>query len=122
MVITPDPLRRILAAATLSTAFSGVVFGQNGGEAVTLDEITVSAPRVETPLARIPGAVGVVGQEAIQRARQGIGMDESLNAIPGVFMQNRYNFAQDLRISIRGAGARAPFGIRGVQEIGRAHV
>lgn len=30
-------------------------------------------------------------------------------------MQNRYNFAQDLRISIRGAGARAPFGIRGVQ-------
>jgi iron complex outermembrane receptor protein len=30
-------------------------------------------------------------------------------------MQNRYNFAQDLRISIRGFGARAAFGIRGVK-------
>ncbi len=70
---------------------------------------------METPLSRVPGAVGVVGQEDIQRARQGIGLDESLNAIPGVFMQNRYNFAQDLRIAIRGFGARANFGIRGIK-------
>lgn len=106
---------RALLTAALATA-AGALFAQNDtGGAVTLDQITVSAPRVETPLSRVPGAVGVVDEAAIQRARQGIGMDESLNAIPGVFMQNRYNFAQDLRISIRGAGARAPFGIRGVQ-------
>ena len=30
-------------------------------------------------------------------------------------MQNRYNFAQDLRVSIRGFGARAQFGIRGIK-------
>jgi iron complex outermembrane receptor protein len=35
--------------------------------------------------------------------------------VPGLFMQNRYNFAQDLRVSIRGFGARAQFGIRGVK-------
>ncbi len=84
-------------------------------QAVQLDEITVSAPRMETPLSRVPGAVGVVDEERIQRARQGLGLDESLVNIPGVFMQNRYNFAQDLRVSIRGFGARAPFGIRGVK-------
>lgn len=112
-MVSPRP---VLAAAVFSTAASGAVLAQDdSSESLTLDEITVSAPRAETPLARVPGAVDVVNQEEIQRARQGIGMDESLNAVPGIFMQNRYNFAQDLRISIRGAGARAPFGIRGVK-------
>ena len=38
-----------------------------------------------------------------------------LAGVPGVFAVNRYNFAQDLRLSIRGFGARANFGIRGVR-------
>ena len=42
-------------------------------------------------------------------------MDEALSRVPGLFMQNRYNFAQDLRVSIRGFGARAQFGIRGIK-------
>lgn len=84
-------------------------------EPVELEEIVVSAPRVETRLSRVPGAVSVVNEAQIQRARQGLGLDESVARVPGVFLQNRYNFAQDLRISIRGAGARAPFGIRGVK-------
>ena len=32
-------------------------------------------------------------------------------------MQNRYNMAQDLRISLRGFGARSAFGIRGIKVI-----
>jgi len=89
--------------------------GAAAEDPVELDEIVVSAPRVETRLSRVPGAVGVVNEAQIQRARQGLGLDEALARVPGVFLQNRYNFAQDLRISIRGAGARAPFGIRGVK-------
>lgn len=113
----PGSLCRVLAAAVLLANPAGrAALAQDDADGpLTLEQISVSAPRVETPLARVPGAVGIVDEEDIQRARQGIGMDESLNAIPGVFMQNRYNFAQDLRVSIRGAGARAPFGIRGVQ-------
>ncbi len=38
-----------------------------------------------------------------------------MSRVPGLFMQNRYNFAQDLRLSIRGFGARAQFGIRGIK-------
>jgi iron complex outermembrane receptor protein len=35
--------------------------------------------------------------------------------VPGVFIQDRFNFAQDTRISIRGFGSRAAFGIRGIK-------
>ena len=81
----------------------------------TLEEIVVTATRIETPIAFVPGAVSVVGQDDIQVARQQLGLDESLTRVPGMYMQNRYNFAQDLRISIRGFGARANFGIRGIK-------
>jgi len=79
------------------------------------DEIIVTATRIPTTLDRIPAAVSVVGQDDIQLGRQQLGLDESLTRVPGLFMQNRYNFAQDLRVSIRGFGARANFGIRGVK-------
>ena len=40
---------------------------------------------------------------------------DALNLSPGVLVQNRNNFAQNPRVSIRGFGERAPFGIRGVR-------
>jgi iron complex outermembrane recepter protein len=84
--------------------------------AVTLaDDITVTATRLEKSLDQVPAAVSVVEREDLQRARQQIGLDESLTQVPGLFMQDRYNFSQDLRVSIRGFGARANFGIRGVR-------
>src|SRR5436190_5363131 len=80
-----------------------------------LEEIVGKATKIERPLDHVPSAASVVGQDDIQYARQQLGLDEALNRVPGMFMQNRYNFAQDLRISIRGFGARAQFGIRGVK-------
>ena len=77
--------------------------------------ITITSTRVEDEQARLPVAVGTVGEDEIQQGRQQLGLDESLTAIPGLFFQNRYNFAQDQRISIRGFGARADFGIRGIR-------
>ena len=35
--------------------------------------------------------------------------------VPGLFAMNAENFSQDLRVAIRGFGARAPFGIRGIR-------
>ena len=80
-----------------------------------LEEVVVTATRIPGSVQDLPFAVGVVGQEDVQRARQQLGLDESLVAVPGLFFQNRYNFAQDLRIAIRGFGARANFGIRGIR-------
>nr|WP_026340510.1 TonB-dependent receptor [Thioalkalivibrio sp. ALJT] len=78
-------------------------------------EITVTAPRLATPLADLPAAVSRVDERQATEGRQGLQLDESLNRVPGLFAQNRYNFAQDARISIRGFGSRAPFGVRGLR-------
>ncbi len=80
-----------------------------------MEEIVVTATRLETTLDTVPAAVSVVSQDDIQLGRQQLGLDESLSRVPGLFMQNRFNFAQDLRVSIRGFGSRASFGIRGVK-------
>jgi iron complex outermembrane receptor protein len=79
------------------------------------EEVVVFATRIPTDLTDLPFAAGRVGRQEIQLARQQLGLDEALATIPGLFFQNRYNFAQDLRIAIRGFGARANFGIRGIR-------
>jgi iron complex outermembrane recepter protein len=84
-------------------------------DAVRLDPVTVTAPRLERPWLDTPAALGVVERDDLEQARQGLQMDEALVRIPGVNAQNRYNFAQDLRVSMRGFGARAAFGIRGIK-------
>ncbi len=85
--------------------------------ATEVDEIVVSATRIEQNLADVPASVSVIEAAAIHNGRQLLSFDEALIGVPGLFIQDRYNFAQDLRISIRGFGARAGFGIRGVRII-----
>ncbi len=80
-----------------------------------MEDITVTSTRVDTSLYEVPAAVGVVDQTDIGSGKQKLGLDESLVRIPGMFMQNRNNFAQSLKISIRGFGARANFGTRGIK-------
>jgi iron complex outermembrane recepter protein len=80
-----------------------------------LEEITVRATMLERSLDQVPAAVSVIDEDDIQLGRQQLALDEALSRVPGLFMQNRYNFAQDLRLSIRGFGARAQFGIRGIK-------
>ncbi len=82
-----------------------------------LEPVTVTATRVESTLEEIPAAVSAVDQDEIQLGTEQLGLDESLGRVPGLFFLNRYNFAQDLRASIRGFGARSNFGIRGIKII-----
>ncbi|MCU7945353.1 MAG: TonB-dependent receptor [Candidatus Thiodiazotropha sp. (ex Cardiolucina cf. quadrata)] len=88
---------------------------QDNPQITPLDDINVTATRIEKKADEIPASVGVIEKRDIQFAAQQTGLDESLVKMPGIFMQNRYNFAQDLRISIRGFGARSSFGIRGIK-------
>ena len=84
-------------------------------QATQLQDVTVSATRTDKSIYDVPAAVGVVDQYDIGLGKQKLGLDESLVRIPGMFMQNRNNFAQSLKISIRGFGARANFGTRGIK-------
>jgi len=80
-----------------------------------LDEMVVTGTRTEQNLGDVPLAISLVSMRDIQLGRQGLNLDESLARVPGLFMQIRYTFAQDLRVSIRGFGSRASFGIRGIK-------
>lgn len=81
----------------------------------TLPTLTVSATRMERPLDELPTAVTQINAESIQRGNLQISLDEALQEVPGVFILNPYNYAQDTRIAIRGFGARSDFGIRGIR-------
>jgi len=93
---------------------AGPGFAQEG-EIDALDEIVVTATRIESTIRDAARSVSVVTKDRIQNGTQQLALDEALSGIPGLYMQNRYNFAQDLRISLRGFGARSSFGIRGVR-------
>ncbi|MBE0402543.1 TonB-dependent receptor family protein [Halomonas citrativorans] len=79
-----------------------------------LPTVEVSAPRLARELYATPAAVSILDRDAIAQGQQRVRLDESLVRVPGVFVQNRDNFAQGQRIAIRGFGARAPFGVRGI--------
>ena len=67
-----------------------------------LDEIIVTATRLESSIRELPRSASIVDKARIQDATQQLALDEALAGTPGLYMQNRYNFAQDLRISLRG--------------------
>ncbi|HEX7029267.1 MAG TPA: TonB-dependent receptor [Gammaproteobacteria bacterium] len=85
------------------------------GESTELDPLVVTATRQAEDALLVPAAVDVIAAEEIHRARPAISLSESLQRVPGVFARDRENYAQGLQISIRGYGARASFGIRGVR-------
>lgn len=103
---------RLLAGLALVLAPWGA---QAQEEPVEGEEVVVTATRAEEDITRVPQSVSVVRQEDIQLGRKTQSMDEPLRQVPGVFTQNQENFAGDLRMSIRGFGARGRFGIQGIQ-------
>jgi iron complex outermembrane receptor protein len=81
-----------------------------------LQSVKVSVTRGDERAARLPWAIGVQRVEDIKgRGQATLGVDEALNNVPGVVVSNRYIYALDQRMSIRGAGSRANFGTRGVK-------
>ena len=80
-----------------------------------LAPVTVTATRLEINEKRLPAALTVLNGGRIQIGQPQLSMFESLGGVAGLFAQNPDNYTQDLRISIRGFGARAAFGIRGIR-------
>jgi len=103
-----------LPAALLAPAAGAAQTPRPGpaDSAYVLPEVTV-ARRADTART-VPLAVSVVAGREVLGARPGLGLDESLAGVPGVHVANRYNWSLDQRLSVRGFGARANFGVRGV--------
>ncbi len=114
MIAIPRSTATIRRLSTLLLLVPALAPAQESGENA-LDEIVVTATRVETTVRKAARSISVVDQDRIQNGTQQLALDEALAGTPGLYMQNRYNFAQDLRVSLRGFGARSSFGIRGVK-------
>jgi len=76
--------------------------------------VEVTATRTVLTLPEVSAAVSVLEGDDIRRGRPVTSLAELLDQVPGLFVQNAGNYAQDARLALRGFGARAAFGIRGV--------
>ena len=81
----------------------------------SIDTIYFKAFKIEEKLSKVTSSVSIISVN--QELSQNVSLQEHITEVPGLFSLNANNYAQDLRISIRGFGARSPFGIRGVKII-----
>jgi iron complex outermembrane receptor protein len=80
-----------------------------------LTDLEVTVARRKDSLGLLPMAAAVVTRSEVTRGQPTLGLDEALTTVPGVYVANRWNFSLDQRLSIRGFGSRANFGVRGVK-------
>lgn len=78
-----------------------------------LDTVVVTATRGDADALDTPASISTVDVE--DNLRMGASPAELLRDVPGVVARDRYNYAQDTQLSIRGFGARSSFGVRGVR-------
>jgi iron complex outermembrane receptor protein len=90
----------------------GSALAESGPE---LSGLVVTATRVAESSADLPVSIDRVDRRAIAEGQLQVNLSESLITVPGVSVQSRQNYAQDLQISVRGFGARSSFGVRGIR-------
>lgn len=87
----------------------------DSGAQEPVEELVVTAARLPDSASGLPASLTRVDLKPVLNARQGLDFSDSLQTVPGLFVQSRYNASQDLRIDMRGFGARGNFGIRGIR-------
>ncbi len=54
-----------------------------------------------------PASVSVVQGDDLRHSTPQVNLSEALGSVPGLQIQNRQNYAQDLQLSVRGFGSRS---------------
>ncbi len=112
--MTLHHLRWVAGLPVLVGGMYGVAIAQPATEA-RLPEITVHSTLGGTSLEQTPASVSVIDADRMRDRQLQVNLSESLSGVPGLQINNRQNYAQDLQLSIRGYGARSTFGLRGVR-------
>ncbi|MGM9482677.1 TonB-dependent receptor family protein [Roseateles sp. NT4] len=100
-------------AAALALALP--VLAAHAAETERLAPVVVTATRSEAPPFDVPASIDRITGEELRAGRAQVNLSEGLGGVPGLLARDRQNYAQDGQISVRGFGARASFGIRGVR-------
>jgi iron complex outermembrane receptor protein len=109
------PLRRTAIAAGVALALTSQTLSAQEEPTTRLDPMVVTATRSTERAFDLPLSIDTVSKDQIQRGQLELNLSESLARVPGMSVENRWNYAQDLQLSVRGFGARANFGVRGVR-------
>lgn len=80
----------------------------------SLAPVTVQGVSYGPNAASLPSTINVLGQRALTEGQPRVNLSESLGQVPGLIVNNRQDYAQDMQLSIRGFGADSAFGVQGV--------
>jgi iron complex outermembrane receptor protein len=107
-------LRRVPAAVALLAAHGA--YAQAAPEpAAPTQSVVVTATRTEARAFDVPASIDRIDGALARDDRAQVNISESLGGVPGLIARDRQNYAQDVQISMRGFGARASFGLRGIR-------
>ena len=99
----------------LTASICQCLYAETGStEPVLLPTIQIEVTRTNTAWLNTPASVYRIEPDKNQN-NVGVNLTETLKGVPGLQLNNRENYAQDLQISMRGFGARSTFGVRGVR-------
>ena len=84
---------------------------------IDLENVIVKSARINVNNKQVPFSVSIKNFNKDVNYSQKSSLIDFTNSIPGLYVSSSNNFSQDLRISIRGFGARSAFGIRGIKLI-----
>jgi len=80
-----------------------------------MDSVVVDILMTPVRVGTSPFPISVAGAAELREGKTGMFLEDALETLPGVQVQNRFNYAVGERVSIRGFGSRAQFGVRGIQ-------
>ena len=90
---------------------------QDSIQKIDLDNVIVKSTKINANTKQIPLSVSIKNFRAEKNYNSQSSFSDFTRNTPGLFTSSSNNFSQDLRISIRGFGARSAFGIRGIKLI-----
>jgi iron complex outermembrane receptor protein len=110
----PRPATGLAAALLLG---GGGALAQTAAETpqAPIQSVVVTATRTAEQPFDVPASIDRVDGGVGRDNRAQVNISESLAGVPGLLARDRQNYAQDVQISVRGFGARASFGLRGVR-------
>ena len=81
---------------------------------IKVEEVVVTAPRLDIPVRENPAATSIVGEEVLSQMPRGVGAEEALRLVPGLRVENQAD-GERVHLSIRGQGLLTERGIRGIK-------
>ena len=99
----------------LTASICQCLYAETGStEPVLLPTIQIEVTRTNTAWLNTPASVYRIEPDK-NKNNVGVNLTETLKGVPGLQLNNRENYAQDLQLSMRGFGARSTFGVRGIR-------